>query len=78
MHAHITATPDQVIKGSYTIQCSGHSHGAGTVGVFDSRGPLRIKLRPGIANPVSCALSLHGHLPGGGKLQVSVTATRKG
>ncbi len=78
MHAYITATPGQVIKGHYIFQCSNHNHGAGSVGFFDSRGPRSFKLRPGIANPVSCALSLQGQLPGGGKLQVSVTATYKG
>lgn len=64
MHAYITATPDQAIKGQYTFQCSNRDRGAGAVGVFDSRGPLSFKLPPGIANPVSCALSLQGHLLG--------------
>jgi len=78
MHAHITATPARVIKGRFSFQCSNRNHeGAGEVGVFDSRGPIRLRLRPGIANPVSCSLSLHGHLPGSGKLHVSVTATYK-
>lgn len=78
MHAHLTATPEQVIKGHFNFQCSRPGAGAGAVGNFDSRGPFRFKLRPGIANPVSCALSLHGHLPSSGKLQVSVTVTYKG
>lgn len=78
MHAYLTATPDQAIKGQYTFQCSNRNHGAGAAGVFDSRSPLSFRLRPRIANPVTCSVSLHGRLPGSGKLQVSVTATYKG
>jgi hypothetical protein len=79
MHARLTATPDQAIKGRFAFQCSNRNHeGAGEAGVFDSRGPIRLRLRPGIANPVTCSLSLRGHLPGSGKLRVSVTATYKG
>jgi hypothetical protein len=78
MHAYLTATPDQAIKGQYTFQCANRNHGAGAAGVFDSRSPLTFRLQPKIANPVTCSLSLHGHLPGSGKLQVSVTATYQG
>ena len=77
MHAYITAAPKQVIKGQYTFQCSKAGHGAGETGTFDSKGPLKITLRPGFADPASCSISLQGHLPGSGKLQVSVTVTDK-
>jgi hypothetical protein len=77
MHAHLTATPGQAIKGQYSFQCSNRNHSTGVIGLFDSRGPLSFKLRPRIANPVTCSLSLQGHLPGSGKLKVSVTATYK-
>ena len=78
MHAYLTATPNQAIEGQYTLACAHGDRGAGAGGTFDSRGPLRFKLRPGIAHPVTCSLSLQGHLPGSGKLQVSVTTTYKG
>jgi hypothetical protein len=77
MHAYLTATPNQVIKGTYTFGCSKTGHGAGEVGNLDSKGPLKLTLRPGFASPVSCSLSLQAHLPGSGKLQVSVTVTDK-
>lgn len=77
MRVLITATPGQAIKGQYSFQCSNRNHGAGTAGAFDSLGPLSFTLRPKIANPVTCSLSLQGHLPGAGKLAVSVTATNK-
>jgi hypothetical protein len=77
MHAYLTATPNQAIEGQYSFACARGNRGAGAVGTFDSRGPLRFKLRPGIAHPVTCSHSLQGHLPGSGKLQVSVTTTYK-
>ena len=78
MHAYLTATPDQAIKGQYNFACARGDRGVGAVGTFDSRRPLSFKLRPGLAHPVTCSLSLQGHLPGSGKLQVSVTTTYKG
>ena len=78
MHAYLTATPNQAIEGQYTLVCAHGDRGSGSGGTFDSRGPLRFQLRPGIAHPVTCSLSLQGHLHGSGKLRVSVTTTDKG
>jgi hypothetical protein len=78
MHARVTATPNQTIKGQFSFTCSKGNHGAGSAGAFDSRGPHNLKLTPGIAKPTSCSLSIAGHLPKhSGKLQVTVTATYK-
>jgi hypothetical protein len=78
MHARLTAAPDQVVKGQFTFSCSAGNHGTGELGTFDSRHPIRLKLRPGLAHPVSCSLGLQGHLRRSGQLQVAVTATFKG
>ena len=77
LHAYLTATPNQVIKGSYSFQCAKDGAGAGAGGSFDSKGPFKFNLRPGFANPATCSLRLQGRLPGSGRLHFSVTVTEK-
>jgi hypothetical protein len=74
IRAHVDASPNQQISGSWDMTCSKGTGAGGSHGTISGTTPRAKRLRMPFANPDSCVVAADAQLSGNGSIHVYLTA----